>query len=241
MRTLKQSPSLKTAFQVQIEQKKTSNSQNIHESLGSGFLGSIGTALFEVKQVKNQIQGSVGEWGVSLLLKSLPDSWVMFNNALIPTTNSRTLTEVDHIIIGSGGVFLIEVKTWKGSFSACNDKWKRREGNNWVVVSNSPTAQSVYHQNMFNRWITTLVPNLPNGSVNAPVVFPIAKWIGATNCSVPVLQGVPALLQLINSSPNCLTPVQVQEIAEGIEDYIVPVNMTSTSNFIPKPIKRQNR
>jgi Nuclease-related domain len=51
----------------------------------------------------------------------------MFNNALIPTPTGK-LTEIDCLIIGTAGIFLIEIKTWQGSFSAYKDKWKRREG-----------------------------------------------------------------------------------------------------------------
>lgn len=241
MRTLQQSPSLRAAFQQKIDTKKSTKHQEIHETLGDGFLGGLGSFMFEVNQVKNKFKGNMGEWGVSLLLQSFPDTWVIFNNALIPT-KSDSLTEIDHLIIGEGGVFLVEVKTWKGSFSAYKDKWKRREGNNWVAVENSPTSQSVYHQKMFSQWITSLIPNLTDGFVAAPVVFPIAQWIGANDCSVPVLQGIPALLQMINSSPDCLTPMQVQAIAQAVENLTLTTNTTPIPKPIPKPkpVKRQN-
>jgi hypothetical protein len=241
MRTLQQSPSLKAAFQQKIDSKKSSKHQEIHEKLGDGFLGGLGSFIFEVNQATNKFKGNVGEWGVSLILQSFPDTWVIFNNALIPT-NSNSLTEIDHLIIGDCGVFLVEVKTWKGSFTAYKDKWKRREGNNWIAVDNSPTSQSVYHQKMFTQWITYLIPSLPDGLVTAPVVFPIAKWIRANDCSVPVLQGIPALLQMINSSPNCLTPMQVEAIAQAVENLTLTTNTTPTAKPIlkPKPIKRQN-
>ncbi|MEH2447969.1 MAG: nuclease-related domain-containing protein [Nostoc sp.] len=234
MRTLQQSPSLRAAFQQKIDTKKSTKHQEIHETLGDGFLGGLGSFMFEVNQATNKFKGNMGEWGVSLLLQSFPDTGVIFNNALIPT-NSGSLTEIDHLIIGEGGVFLVEVKTWKGSFSAYKDKWKRREGNNWVVVDNSPTSQSVYHQKMFSQWITSLIPNLDDRFVAAPVVFPIAKWIGTNDCSVPVLQGIPALLQMINSSPDCLTPMQVQAIAQAVENLIFTTNTTQFINRFLSP------
>ncbi|MEA5621573.1 nuclease-related domain-containing protein [Nostoc sp. UHCC 0251] len=237
MKTLQQSPSLRAVFQQKIDTKKSTKHQEIHETLGHGFLGGMGSFIFEFNQARNKFKGNMGEWVVSLLLESFPDTWVIFNNALIPT-NSGSLTEIDHLIIGEGGVFLVEVKTWKGSFSAYKDKWKRREGNNWVAVSGSPTSQSIYHQKMFSQWITSLMPNLPNGFVSAPVVFPIAKWIGANDCSVPVLQGIPALLQIINNSRDCLTPMQVEAIAQAVENLTFPTNTIPIPK--PKPVKRQN-
>ncbi|HEY9706134.1 MAG TPA: nuclease-related domain-containing protein, partial [Allocoleopsis sp.] len=197
MRIFQQSPTLKSAFQEKINAKKTAKHQEINQVLGDNVLGQIGSLIYEFNQAKNQFKGSMGEWGISLILQHFPDTWIMFNNALIPTNNSGLLTEIDHLIIGSKGVFLLEVKTWNGSFSAYNDRWKRREGNNWVEIPNSPTSQSMYHQQIFSRWITSVVPHLPHSFVYAPVVFPVAKWLGINNCSVPVFQGVSALLQMM--------------------------------------------
>ncbi|BAZ34062.1 NERD domain protein (plasmid) [Cylindrospermum sp. NIES-4074] len=242
MRNLQQSPSLTAAFQQKIDAKKYVKHQEIHQVLGNGILGGLGSFMYEFKQAKNKFQGNMGEWGISAVFQHFPDTWVMFNNALIPTNNSGILTEVDHLIIGLKGVFLLEVKTWKGSFSAYNDKWKRREGSNWVAISNSPTSQSAYHQQMFSQWITSLVPNLPDNFVYAPVVFPIAKWLGVNNCSVPVFHGVPGLIQTMVNCPECLTATQVQSIAEAVANYTLPENATPTPKPIPKPklIKRQN-
>ncbi len=219
MKVLSQSVAVKSAFQNQVNDKKTANRQATQESLGGGFFGAIGAFMFDFKQVKNQVTGSLGEWGISLLLKSLPDTWVMFNNAIIPTNRIGTFTEIDHLIIGPGGIFLIEVKTWKGSFSAYKDNWKRREGENWVKVTNSPTSQSAYHQKMFRQWITTQVPNLPPDCIMAPVIFPVAKWLGINQCSVPVFQGAIPLLKLIAESPLYLNSTQVLESCPSCREF----------------------
>ncbi|NDJ25762.1 NERD domain-containing protein [Nostoc sp. B(2019)] len=242
MKTLQQSSTLKAVFREKINAKKSAKHQEIHQALGNSTLGGLASFIYEFKQSKNQFKGSMGEWGISAILQCFPDTWVMFNNALITTNNSGGLTEIDHLIIGLKGVFLLEIKTWKGSFSAYNDKWKRREGSNWVAMSDSPTSQSAYHQKMFSRWITSVVPNLPESFVYAPVVFPIAKWLGVNNCSVQVFQGVPALLQTMVNCPECLTETQVQVIAEAVANYKIPENTTPIPKPIPKPklVKRQN-
>jgi hypothetical protein len=41
MRTLQQSPSLRAAFQQKIDTKKSTKHQEIHETLGDGFLGGV--------------------------------------------------------------------------------------------------------------------------------------------------------------------------------------------------------
>lgn len=242
MITLQQSPALRAAFQEKITAKKSIERQEIHQALGDSTLAGLASFFYESKQAKNQLKGSMGEWGISAIFQCFPDTWVMFNNALIPTNNSGGLTEIDHLIIGTKGILLLEIKTWKGSFTAYNDKWKRREGSNWVEISNSPTSQSAYHQQMFARWIVSVVPNLPNSCVYAPVVFPIAKWLGVNNCSVQVFQGVPALLQAIVSCPECLSEEQIQAVALAVANYQIPENTAPTPKPIPKPkpVKRQN-
>jgi len=236
MRTIQQSPALKAAFKQQVDKKISANRKVAQESLGTGFFGSLGGVVFDINQFSNQFKGSIGEGVVSLLLKSLPDTWVIFNNALISKNKSGILTEIDHLLIGSGGVFLIEVKTWQGSFSAYKDKWKRREGSNWMAIDNSPSSQNAYHQKMFKQWIAQQFLNLNNDLVTAPVVFTVARWVKATDCSVPVLHGIPALLQLITNSPNRLSSTQVLEIAETVEDYAIPLPTASTPKPVPKPI-----
>lgn len=242
MRTLQQSPTLTAAFQEKITIKKSTVHQEIHQALGDSTLGGLASFMYEFKQAKNQLKGSIGEWGISATFQCFPDTWVMFNNALIPTNNLSTLTEIDCLIIGTKGIFLLEIKTWKGSFTAYNDRWKRREGSNWVAITNSPTSQSAYHQQMFARWIVSVVPNLPDSCVYAPVVFPIAKWLGVNNCSVQVFQGVPALLQAMDSCPECLTEQQIQAVADAVANYKIPENTIPTPKPIPKPklVKRQN-
>jgi Nuclease-related domain len=219
MRILQQSPSLLTAFRKRIDAKTDAQRKELDTDLRNSFISTIAGLSFELDRATKQFQGNMGEWGVSLLLQFLSDEWIMFNNALIPTDNTGSLTEIDLLILGKNGIFLIEVKTWKGSFSAYKDSWKRRQGNSWIAIDNSPTSRSNYHQQMFKRWISSLVPNLPDNSISAPVIFPIAKWVGVQNCSVPVLQNIHTLISMIINSPECLTSMQVKLISEAIENY----------------------
>lgn len=47
---------------------------------------------------------------------------------------------------------------------------------------------------------------------------------------------------MINSSPDCLTPMQVQTIAQAVENLTLTTNTTPIPKPIPKPkpVKRQN-
>lgn len=235
MKIIKQSPSLRETFKERIDEKVSSKRQATQEALGGGFWGQVGGVAFDIYQMRNELQGRMGEQIVSLLLSNLPDSWVLFQNALIPSDRPGILTEIDHLIIGPGGVFLAEIKTWKGSFSAYKDNWKRREGYSWQRISNSPTSQSAYHQKMFVRWMNSEMSNFPSDRVLAPVVFTVAKWLGTKECSVPVVRGAMAFLDMLLNSPHCLTSEEVLRISSLIENYTIP-EQTETSTPVSKPI-----
>ncbi|WRH65857.1 MAG: nuclease-related domain-containing protein [Planktothrix sp. GU0601_MAG3] len=135
MRYLQQSTQLHKKFSEQVNEKiladRNKFTQSVKDTFNSDIFGDFASVIFDIKQSKNQFKGKLGETIISFLLKSLPDSWVMFSNALIPTSSGR-LTEIDHLVIGAEGIFLIEVKTWKGSYSAYKDQWKIRDGKHWV-------------------------------------------------------------------------------------------------------------
>ncbi len=190
----------------QIEKKKTLPSSN--PLLNINFFQNI-------KQMRDMSVGAIGETAIGSILKVLPDSWIMFENVLIPTTKGKS-TEIDRLLIGHTGIYLIEVKTWKGSFSAYQDKWKKREGEKWVSLEQSPTQQSLYHQRIFSQWLSFKIPNIPNNSIIAPVIFPIAKWIGAKECCVPVFTNLNDLFKLLTENNQILSDNLVGNIAQAI-------------------------
>ncbi len=55
--------------------------------------------------------GAAGEDATQEILSSLPDSYTLFNQVQIPNEKSKTgYTEIDFIIVGPNGVFVVEVK-----------------------------------------------------------------------------------------------------------------------------------
>ncbi|MGK7942331.1 MAG: nuclease-related domain-containing protein [Crocosphaera sp.] len=235
MKIVKQSPRLREYFNDKINNKNTDRRQRISEELGGGILGTIGSSFWQFEQMKNQVKGALGENLVSMLAISLSDNWVIFKNALIPTDRG-SLTEVDLLLIGENGIFLIEVKTWKGSWTAYQDKWKHRKGSRWVPVENSPTLQSLYHKKMFEKWIHSAVKNLPSELILAPVIFPVAKWLGVNRCSVPVCHGLPELRQFIQQKNYRLNYTTIQQVTTLIKDLdLGSLNLSKK----PKPILKK--
>lgn len=218
MQTLQQSSRLREQFKSQVKQSKAAGLKKVAQPFNGTLLERFTSISHEVKQLQNSIKGTIGESFVSysLAFESLPDTWFCFPNALIPVGNK--VTEVDRLIVSPSGVFLIEVKNWKGSFVAYRDNWKRREGNNWIPFQNSPTKQSLYHQRCFYKWIRPLVPNLPPDFVHAPVVFISARWIDAKECSVPVLGNLRILKSFLLKTQKCLTQEQVNQIVKALSE-----------------------
>lgn len=237
MRYLQQSTLLTNKFSEQVNKKVSANrdefKQSVKNNFNNDFIGEFAGFFFDIKQFKNKFKGKLGETIISFLLQSLPDSWVLFSNAIIPTSSGR-FTEIDHLIIGTQGVFLIEVKAWKGSYSAYKDQWKMREGKHWVPLSKSPSEQSRYHQQVFTEWIHKQVADLPSDFITAPVVFTLANWIGTNQCSVPIVQDSRALMQLIQDTPVRLNPQQIQAISDAVQYYLPSDNTVLETIKKPK-------
>jgi hypothetical protein len=92
---------------------------------------------------------------------------------------------------------------------------------------------------MFAQWINSKINYLPENCIQAPVIFPIAKWIGVTDCSVPVLGSSQELRQFFEDSPKKLAAEQVLTINELLEDLEFPVLTDKSSESKPKPTLRK--
>ncbi len=74
MKTLQQSLKLRAVFQEKITAKKSAVHQEIHQALGDSTLTGLASFVYEFKQAKNQLKGSMGEWGISAILQCFPDT-----------------------------------------------------------------------------------------------------------------------------------------------------------------------
>jgi hypothetical protein len=82
--------------------------------------GLVGWRLrFQVSQdARNWQRGARGEQHTARQLRRLlPHGWVLFHDLAIP--NSRG--NIDHLVIGPGGVFLVDSKNWRGRLAFAPD------------------------------------------------------------------------------------------------------------------------
>ncbi|MFM6852098.1 MAG: nuclease-related domain-containing protein [Terrabacter sp.] len=72
--------------------------------------------------------GADGERRVANALQALPDGWVVLHDRLLRPGTS--LTNLDHVVVGPGGVFLVDAKNWAGGLSV-------HDGNLWQHAGRS--------------------------------------------------------------------------------------------------------
>lgn len=70
--------------------------------------------------------GAEGERRVAGALQDLPRGWVVLHDRLLrPGTR---LTNIDHVVVGPGGVFLVDAKNWAGGLSVHDDNLWQHAG-----------------------------------------------------------------------------------------------------------------
>lgn len=68
----------------------------------------IWSLVLGLRRVERFFKGARGEERVSEILKTLPDSYHVFNDFVACGKH------VDHVVVGPGGVFSVETKFWRG-------------------------------------------------------------------------------------------------------------------------------
>ena len=77
-------------------------------ALVCALLWIIWSLMAGLRRVESFYKGARGEEKVSEILRSLPDSYHVFNDFTVGRNH------VDHVVAGPGGVFAIETKVWNG-------------------------------------------------------------------------------------------------------------------------------
>ncbi|MDV3002416.1 MAG: hypothetical protein N5P05_004071 (plasmid) [Chroococcopsis gigantea SAG 12.99] len=209
MKIIKQAPVLKEIWHKQLDDSLDLESSSEQYSFKN------------LVQRRNRAVGNLGESFTVLFAMSLPDTWMMCQNALIPTTSGK-LTEIDVLLVGSPGIFLLEIKTWTGAYQCQGDHWQRWNRKEWVAIENSPSKQSLYHQQAFTRWLDGKVSGIPENAIVAPVLFTAARRLNVSECSAPVFHGFKELRPFLKKAEPRLTPEQVSVTSQAIANVQNP-------------------
>ena len=62
-------------------------------------------------------QGAEGEVAVARALEAMPEGWVVLHDLAWP---GRQRANLDHVVVGPGGVFVVDAKNWSGRVEVRN-------------------------------------------------------------------------------------------------------------------------
>lgn len=124
--------------------------------LGSNFMlltVPLGTSLsiWNYKKNKNWIKGAEGEATVFNYLKLLPNQYIILNDLTIP----HTFGNIDHVVLGPKGIFLIETKNLKGSYVVEENEWYFTAGSKLVKTYKNPGDQIKTITGVFSKFLAS--------------------------------------------------------------------------------------
>ena len=113
--------------------------------------------------------GAEGEESVIHVLQKLDSSFKVFNDIVLPGDRQN----IDHIVVGSVGTFVIETKNHNGIIKCYEDSWYRKKvGRRGTVYSaniGNPSKQAKRNAVMLKNWLQS--ENIDVGYIVAVVVF----------------------------------------------------------------------
>uniref|UniRef100_A0A7C3SNF5 NERD domain-containing protein n=1 Tax=Dictyoglomus turgidum TaxID=513050 RepID=A0A7C3SNF5_9BACT len=246
-RVIYQDDEIRKKFYQKIKEKVEKERQKVVENDNSGFLAKLlrNTEVdkFDRKVAHDNEKGSSGEkefetqmW---LLLKG--DSYVLPDYVF--QISKDEFIQIDNIVINKRGIFLVEIKTWSGSFVASDKVWKMRQGKDWVAVEN-PTAQHNRHFKLFNVWLQKNLNELYQEIES--VVYPVivlkqVDWIKSDYSSIPVVSGAMGFIGFILEKPrNQLSAETIELVVEKLR-AVKPLNDLNEIKFTEGKTKSGKR
>jgi hypothetical protein len=146
-------------------------------------------------------RGAHGEVQVARALEALPEGWVVLHDLAWP---GRPRANLDHVVVGPGGVFVVDAKNWSGRVEVRDDvllqNARRREP---AVASAAEAAIAVQG--------VVPVANLCMGVLCFVREEPLTGWArDVMVCSTP------NLVAMLTSRPAVLEPADVRRCADAV-------------------------
>jgi hypothetical protein len=184
----------------------------IEELLWLFSLGFLAGGYYYGHRYRIYHAGMEGEKRVDKLLNSaLDDHYYLIDNLSLHKGG-----DVDHIVLGPNGVFVIETKNWSGTITCNGDDWRRQDQHKF---KESPSRQVKKNANKIKQ-IMNSSPNLRNHGiwVQGLVVFTNNNAnLSLSRPTTPVLR-LSELASYINSYKNYnpYTSQQMEQIGKEI-------------------------
>jgi hypothetical protein len=92
------------------------------------------------KRLDRYRRGQEGEDRVfEAILPMLDGQWTVFRNLTLP---GRTRADLDMLLVGPAGLWLLEIKTYLGIYRNTGEKWEVHRGGCWKPAVKNPSAQA---------------------------------------------------------------------------------------------------
>jgi hypothetical protein len=181
-----------------------------------GFVTSlVGLLIFRYYQRKYYIYkgGRQGEKAViKTLTNSLNDEYFLINGIHLKGRGG----DIDHIIFGPTGVYVLETKNWSGKIICNGDQWQRPG----KKIKSSPSLQVKHNTQKIKKIIvSSSIFRSHNIWIEGLIIFTNAHAdLHINNSTVPIfrLQQLPNYIK--NQKNICLTTEQVQKIIKQIQN-----------------------
>jgi hypothetical protein len=169
----------------------------------------LGAFYYYLRKYRIYRGGWAGEKQVTNLLNSrLSDDYFLLNDLHLRNGDG----DIDHIVLGPGGVFVLETKNWRGRVSCRGDKWERVGRRDF---KGSPSLQVKRNTAKIKRIIDSFMPGV---QVEGIVVFTNDHaTLRLDSPTVPILT-LPELADHITSlrSGSNLSQQQIESIGQVI-------------------------
>jgi len=113
--------------------------------------------------------GAEGEETVIGVLQNLDSSFKVVNDVVLPGDRQN----IDHIVVGPVGTFVLETKNYNGNIRCYEDDWTRRKvgrrGTVYDAGIGNPSKQAKRNAIILRNWLRS--KNIDVGYVDAVVVF----------------------------------------------------------------------
>lgn len=227
-RIVKQNREIKELFRAKIREKVEREKERMRERIDSEVPSWIRWAVkplaewnFNAMRARWNVRGDSGETNAFLHFWLLmPNTWVVIEDAVIEPEQDE-FAQIDHVLIGPPGIFLVETKAWEGAFLGYKDVWKRKEGNSWMRCE-SPTKQNLRHKQLFVEWLKGLNLNLSvslSDYVFPVVLFTRCRWLKTEGCSMPVFRDGAELVGYLRrcaKEKTVLSQNQIEKVTQAL-------------------------
>lgn len=122
-RIMKQNNEIKEFFRAKIREKIEQEREKMRERIEGKVPSWIRWAVkplaemrFNAVRARDKARGKGGENNAFLhFWLLLPNNWVVVNDAVLEPEPDE-FAQIDHVLIGPPGIFLVETKAWEGAF-----------------------------------------------------------------------------------------------------------------------------